>query len=126
MNRTRVLIADPNRELVQAYDAALSRRGFDVATANDALECVSQLRKFRPQLLVLEPELPWGWGEGVLAMMDEDVDVPRVPVMLVSTRNRPDLPGSVANTVIAQRLLKPLPPQQLTDHVLDILGNPIF
>src|SRR5205823_2779004 len=64
----RVLIADSDRGLARLCRRALEGSGSAVETAADGLECLSRLRAFRPNLLVLEPELPWGSGEGVLAV----------------------------------------------------------
>lgn len=38
---------------------------------------------FRPEVLVLDPGILWG-GDGVLARMREDVDLPAVPVIVLS------------------------------------------
>ena len=51
---------------------------------HNALDCVSQLREETPNVLVLDPVLPWGGGDGVLACMREDKTVPNVPTLLHS------------------------------------------
>ena len=70
----RVLMADPDESLQPVYREPLLQEGFELATAASGLECVARLRERVPDVLVLEPQLPWGGGEGVLAMMGE---VPR-------------------------------------------------
>jgi two-component system OmpR family response regulator len=87
----RVLLADPDEELVASYCAFLLLDGFDAISATDALDCVAKLRAFKPDALVLDPALPWGQGEGVLAMMYEDPRVPLIPVMVLTGAE--DLPG---------------------------------
>jgi DNA-binding NtrC family response regulator len=81
----RVLLADPDDRLLATHRHYLSDRGYIVAACGDALGCVDLLRSFRPDLLVLDPDLPWGQGEGVLSLMD-DGELPIVPVVLVSSR----------------------------------------
>ena len=71
----RVLMADPDECLPLAYRESLSREGFELVTAASGLECVARLRERVPDVLVLEPQLPWGGGDGVLAMMGEVSDV---------------------------------------------------
>jgi DNA-binding response OmpR family regulator len=104
----RVLLADPDGELLQCYRAFLMRDGFDVLTAADALECVARLRSFVPDALVLDPVLPWGQGEGVLAMMYEDPRVPLLPVMVLTAAE--DLPGpyGVGIFPVSAYYLKPM------------------
>src|SRR5262249_10670230 len=86
----RVLLADPDLNLLDAYRAFLLRDGFDVVTATDGLDCVAKMRSFLPEVLVLEPELPWGRGDGVLAQMYEDPAVPLVPVMVLTSQEDPE------------------------------------
>jgi DNA-binding response OmpR family regulator len=82
MKPIRVLLADHESSLRTLYVNALPMYGFEVATAASGLDCVALLRSFRPDVLVLEPDLPWGQGEGVLARMREDAEVPSVPFLL--------------------------------------------
>jgi DNA-binding response OmpR family regulator len=86
----RILLADTDKGLLDRYREFLSGQGFEVATATTALDCVEQLRTFRPHVLVLEPDLPWGWGEGVIARMREEADLPLVPVILLTVRRDKD------------------------------------
>jgi DNA-binding response OmpR family regulator len=75
----RVLLADPDESLLAAYRGYLSQDGFEVALATNGLDCLAELRRFQPDVLVMEPALPWGWGDGVLARMRERDDVPWFP-----------------------------------------------
>ena len=70
----RVLMADPDESLQPVYREPLLQEGFELVTAVSGLECVARLRERVPDVLVLEPQLPWGGGDGVLAIMGE---VPR-------------------------------------------------
>lgn len=119
----RVLIADPNEVLRAVYREFLSRDGFRVETASTALECVVQLRHFRPQILVLEPELPMGGGDGVLALMHEDPAILRVPVLLVTTGNDEDTLERVLYFPIDAIQRKPLAPSQLAGEIRSVLDS---
>ena len=78
-------MADPDESLQPLYRERLMQEGFELATASSGLECVARLRERVPDVLVLEPQLPWGGGEGVLAMMGE------VPAACDRSRNGPYL-----------------------------------
>jgi DNA-binding response OmpR family regulator len=83
MEPLRVLIADGDRDLCVLYHAGLGRYGFEVTSAATGLECIARLKDSAPDVVVLEPALPWGQGEGILARMRENADVPCVPVILL-------------------------------------------
>jgi len=80
----RVLIASADECLLEDYRRCLERHGFVVITTTSGLECVERLRESAPDVLVLDPSLPWGGGDGVLALMAEEPDVPRVPVIALA------------------------------------------
>jgi hypothetical protein len=69
-------------------------------------------------LLVLEPELPWGQGEGVLALMEEEPDVPNVPVLILSAHL--ERARKCAGRAYCE---KPLAPSDLAEHIRRLGGN---
>ena len=81
----RVLMADPDVSLSPVYREPLSREGFELVTAESGLECVARLRERVPDVLVLEPHMPWGGGDGILAIMGESPDLAAVPVMILTS-----------------------------------------
>jgi len=61
----RVLIADPDERVLTSYREFLWQEGFEVDTVTNAIDCVARLRERVPDVLVLDPDLPWGGGSGV-------------------------------------------------------------
>ncbi len=80
----RVLITDADENLLDRYREQLGLHGCDVVVATNGVECLQRLREEVPDVLVLEPSIPWGGGDGVLAMMHEQFDVPLVPVLVLT------------------------------------------
>jgi len=80
----RVLIADPERELLDAYRDYLSGQDFEVQTAPSGQNCVDKLQSWRPNVLILEPDMPDGWGDKILKTVREDPLASRVPVLILS------------------------------------------
>lgn len=80
----RVLLADPDRDLLQVFDELLSRDSFEIATATTGPECLTLLRQFQPEVLVLELDLPDGWSDRLLTMMRSGVEIPSVPTVILS------------------------------------------
>ncbi len=64
-----ILLADAERDLGDLYQRSLSHHGWKVQTSGDGLECLAQLRRGSPQLLILDTRLPWGGPDGWLAVM---------------------------------------------------------
>jgi DNA-binding response OmpR family regulator len=83
----RVLLAEPDHALVTSYQARLSKEGFEVQIVNNGLDCLNALHTFEPDVLVLEQELPWGGGDGVLDVMHDVYELPLVPVFIITSRD---------------------------------------
>ena len=119
-----VLIADQDESLHPMYREPLLREGFDVDWASNGLECVSRLHERVPDVLVLEPQLPWGGGDGVLAMMGEDPGLAMVPVMILTSCRNPHILKAIARFPISDYQLKPLKPDRLAKRLRNLLEHP--
>ncbi len=64
--RPTALFADADPQYRETYDWLLRSYGFEVTVAGTGLECLERLYHRVPDLLVLDMEMPWGGGEGVL------------------------------------------------------------
>jgi two-component system, OmpR family, KDP operon response regulator KdpE len=114
----RVLIADTDRYLLATYKQQLSSRSFDVVTARNGLECLQWLREFMPDVLVLEPAIPWGGGDGIVTLMHEDPSLPRVSVILVLTAGcAPHVLYNIAHFPVSDYLAKPVTGYSLADRI---------
>ena len=84
MNQT-LLIADGDAELCDDYRRVLTERGYEVETSSGGLDCLRKLRQMTPAALVLNLELFWGGGDGVLAWLREENPKHEIPVILTAT-----------------------------------------
>lgn len=84
-----LLLADGDTELCDLYLRFFSERGYDVETASDGLECLEKLRRRTPTAVVLDLDLRWGGGDGVLAWLREEGATAGVPVVLTATAGYP-------------------------------------
>jgi DNA-binding response OmpR family regulator len=120
----RLLMADPDEGLHRMYREPLSQEGFEVITALSGLECIARLRERATDMFVLEPQLPWGGGSGVLAIMSEIPALAIIPVMiLTSCRDRRVLDG-VSRFPISDYQVKPLSADRLAARLRNLLNYP--
>ena len=77
--KQRLLIADRDAELCEVFRTFLTERGYEVETSTDGLDCLAKLRQVTPAVLVLDLELLWGGGDGVLAWLRGKLQRPRFP-----------------------------------------------
>jgi DNA-binding response OmpR family regulator len=117
-------MADPDESLQPAYRGPLFQEGFELVSAVSGLECVARMRERAPDLLVLEPQLPWGGGEGVLAVMGEVPQLATVPVMILTSCRDPRLLNAVSRFPVSDYQLKPLAADRLAVRLRAILAHP--
>ena len=120
MTDIRVLIADSDWKLLGRYEFFLEESGLEVAVADTALQCVELLRDFEPDVLVLEAELPWGQGDGVLDLMQTEPDVPVRPVIVLSSRPEAEGLHQVGAIEVAEYHQKPLSPKALREAIVRV------
>ncbi len=113
----RVLLADGDEELLNDYQRFLLENGAVVARATGGVDCLDQLRVFRPTLLVLEPELPWGGGAAVLSRMHEDPNLPKVPVIVVTAGRDLFQLREILRFPLYDLVVKPISPRQLASKI---------
>ena len=83
---TQLLIADSDTTTLDRCRHFFSNRGYQVDVADNGLHCLESLRRLPPDILVVERELLWGGGDGVLACLRESS--PRWPGVVVLTSDQ--------------------------------------
>lgn len=114
-----VLIAEPERHLLEAYRTFFSELGFQIHVATDGLACLSILRTTVPDLLILDAKLLWGGGEGVLAVLQEESNLPRERVVITATVAESRPLEALASSLGVRTLTKPFPVSALFDGLAE-------
>ncbi|MCE5267867.1 MAG: response regulator [Planctomycetaceae bacterium] len=117
-------MADPDPSLHLFYGEPLSEVGIEIVAAVSGIECITRLCERVPDVLVLEPQLPWGGGDGVLAIMGEAAQLATVPVIVLTSCRDLRLLEAVARFPVSDYQLKPLAPDRLAKRLRGILAHP--
>jgi CheY-like chemotaxis protein len=80
----RILIAEDDRFLRKAAEAALRRKGYDVVVAADGEEALDRARDAAPDLILLDVIMPKLQGFDVLERLKADPATRDVPVIMMS------------------------------------------
>jgi carbon storage regulator CsrA len=113
----RILIADRDEFLLATYREHLSRHGAVVATATTGLACMDRLRDFAPDVLVLDPTILWGGGDGVLAVMHEEPQIRPASVLLLTHGGNRSLLYRLSSFKVDDYQTKPVSPRQLMERI---------
>lgn len=117
----RILIADQDKFLLAMYSSHLRQLGAAVSTARTGLECLERLHEAVPDVLVLEPGLLWGGGDGVLALLNEQPSIrPTIVILLMQGGNR-SLLYRMSSFKVDDYQTKPLTATRLTERICTLL-----
>lgn len=95
-----ILIAVADESLQITYGLLFAEQGFRVVTASGGLECLNKLCRVIPEVLILDKELLWGGGEGVLEILRTGGNTRWPPVVLLTHEKSDGLPKAQPAPVV--------------------------
>jgi CheY-like chemotaxis protein/nitrogen-specific signal transduction histidine kinase len=82
-----ILVIDDDAADLDIVQRMLTKEGYNVATARNALEGLAAARKLRPSAIILDVLMPDTDGWSVLSVVKDDSDLQRCPVILLSVND---------------------------------------
>lgn len=118
-----LLIAEGDAELCDLYRRFFTLHGYVVEIASDGLSCLEKLRQLRPAVLVLDRDLPWGGGDGVLALLREESVTSRAAVILTATGAYTREVAEDLEPPVVTFFPKPFAPTRLLESVRAVIAR---
>src|SRR5436309_4969739 len=84
----RILVADDDPDTLLFVRSLLEDRGYEVLTAEDGEGALAVARSERPDLVVTDLVMPYRSGLEVIREMRGDKELRRIPVMLLSVKDK--------------------------------------
>lgn len=116
----KILVADTDKSARELLQLHLSNAGYAVMLANDAIAGGRLLLEERPNLLVIEAEMPFMSGVELLQAIRSDFSVAHIPAILFAATAVHELE---AKRLGASVLRKPVHLDQLLSAVAKELGT---
>jgi DNA-binding response OmpR family regulator len=101
-----VLLVDDDIDILDSLTELLRLSGFDVMTAHNGQEALTQARSKRPCVVILDLMMPVMSGQEFRRQQSSDPEISNVPVIVV-TAARPTT-SELANLGATECLLKPV------------------
>lgn len=112
-----ILLAEDNALNRRLYTDILRLNGFEVTAVNDGLEALEVAREHRPDLILLDLQLPVCSGHEAIRRLRDDADLAELPVIAVSAfAHRDDRDKAIANG-FTDFICKPAPLDEFVDTV---------
>ena len=86
MTKQRILVVDDDHEVVRLMRAYLEQAGYEVLVAYDGETAVHNLRREKPDLILLDLMLPGQDGLTITRLMRNDPTLAHIPIIMLTAR----------------------------------------
>ena len=114
----KILVVDEDLYVLKCYSELFSKAGFETHTAEDTTSAIARFVEVKPDLVILDVEMPCGGGRMVLESLRENF-MSKVPV-LFATEN-PERVIDLSSHSDVYVVKKVFHTQDLTDTIKKIL-----
>ena len=84
MEHRKVLVADDEPDILEILKYNLTNEGYDVVTAKDGDEALEKIRRFQPDLIVLDVMMPKVSGFDVLDILANTPETANLKVVMLT------------------------------------------
>jgi DNA-binding response OmpR family regulator len=122
MRKKRVCIIDDDANVREIYLTKFNKEGFDVTLAVNGEEGLRVIREKKPDIILLDLQMPVKNGIEVLQELDTDKTLSRIPVIVLTNIDNEEAFKEVGKFETRFYLIKSLTtPQKAVDYVNEVL-----
>ena len=119
---TKVLIADDEPNIVVSLEYMMKREGYEVLVARDGLEALEAIRNARPQLVLLDANMPRMTGFEVCEAVRADAEVRDTRILMLTAKGRESDVARGLGAGADAYITKPFSTRDLAAKVRDMLA----
>ncbi len=120
---TKIAIIEDDQVINQMYRMKFEAAGFNVATASDGESGVSMCEKFKPDIILLDLQMPHMGGAEALELIRKSTWGAKTPVIILTNLGEEEAPKTLRTLGIHSYIVKAeLTPSQVVARVQEALG----
>jgi len=116
---TKVLVIDDDRSIRELLSLHLANRGYEVAVAEDAIVGGRLALASKPQLIIIDVNMPYLDGPDFVAALKSDPQTRDIPVVFLTSDG--DMADRAGGLGAVAYLTKPI----MADRLLDVVASAI-
>jgi chemosensory pili system protein ChpA (sensor histidine kinase/response regulator) len=120
--RPLVMVVDDSLTVRKITSRLLAREGFDVATAKDGVDALQAIGERRPDLILLDIEMPRMDGFEFTKTLKGDAGNASIPIIMITSRTAEKHRNRAAELGVDLYLGKPYQEEELLRHMREMLG----
>lgn len=119
------LVVDDSLSARRSLAHLLQDSGFDVVTAIDGMDAIDQIEKKRPDILLVDMEMPRMNGIELTAHVRNTADIAGLPIIMITSRSSEKHRKLAEAAGISKQIIKPYSEDDLLRHIYVALENNI-
>lgn len=120
---TKIAIIEDDQVINQMYRMKFEAAGFDVATASDGEAGVAIVKKFHPDLILLDLQMPNMNGVEALSLIRTLPSHKQTPVIVLTNLGEEEAPDGLRKLGVHSYIVKAdFTPRQVVEHVKHALN----
>lgn len=123
MTNRRVLVADDEVHILNVVSFKLRNSGLEVLTARDGQEALELARAERPDLLIVDYQMPGLNGLEVCLKLREDPETAQVPAIMLTARGLDIEQDQLDQAGIRMVIPKPFSPREVLGSAEELLNE---
>jgi two-component system OmpR family response regulator len=116
-SRTRILVVDDEPDLVSTVEYRLRFADCDVITASNGQEGLEKASADKPDLILLDTNMPVMNGHEMLERLRADPDLKTIPVIMLTARCEAQDIAAASGLGVSDYVTKPFDFTQLMDRI---------
>lgn len=121
----QIVIVEDQPELADIYKTRLQLVGYKCAVANNGIEALVAIEKYKPQLVLLDLMIPKLSGEQVLKVLRSTEWGEDIKVLIISNLNEADAPAGLRDLHIEGYVVKANLSDDQVDQIVGTILKPI-
>ena len=120
----KVCIVEDDAMIREIYQQALESDGYSVLTANDGEEGLEVIKKYQPDVAIIDIMMPKKDGISLIKDMQQDKDLAKIPVIVATNRSDEETIKIIGKLQTKFYLEKALfKPKEVVDFVREVLHS---
>ena len=120
-SKPMILVVDDEPDLVQLVSLRLKIAGYDVMAAYDGQEALDQVKRTRPDLIILDLMLPKLDGYKVCRLLKFDERYKEIPVLIFTARAQEQDVKMAIECGAEAYMMKPFEPKVFLDKLAELI-----
>ncbi|HSR61908.1 MAG TPA: response regulator, partial [Gammaproteobacteria bacterium] len=116
------LVVDDSLSARRSLAQVIKDAGYDVRTAKDGLEALEIIKKKRPDIMLVDLEMPRMNGMELSSHIRADSETSDIPIIMVTSRSTEKHRKEADNAGVNVYLTKPFNEDEMLDHVSTLLN----